>query len=281
VLKPIERSTAFVLCCVFTAACAGLEVFLCYSMIAMGFTVGKAVIGVLNLMVMFATWRAILRVVSKEPEHVISFSKLDLFSPDRYRLFEKDINAGLDDYTTRQYIVTEILKFAEEFLHEWLPGSHFELSIFVDRDQPLLFAYFDSNHESTVASMQHREHNSYWYLENKYEVTKLFNKPSSHPRIIQNTEDKKNRYYFSSDERRKQLRSTMLWCIDLNVHCAIVVSSDVKNAFQEADPEVVSFIKFIGNMTRFYLFERGFLYRIRELRPDLFPTDDWPSSELK
>ena len=271
-LKSIERSTAFVLFCIVTTACAGLEVFLCYSMFAVGFTAGKAVIGVLNLAVMCATWKAFLSVVSREPEPVISFSKLQRFSSDRYSLLGKDISAGLDDYTTRQYIVTEILKFAEEFLHDWLPGTHFELSIFVDRDQPLLFAYFDSNHESTVGSMQHRERNSYWYLENKYEVTKLFNKPTSHPRIIQNTEDKKNRYFFSSDERRNQLRSTMLWCIDLNVHCAIVVSSNVKDAFQEADPEVVAFIQLIGNMARFYLFERGFLYRIRELRPDLFPT---------
>jgi hypothetical protein len=271
-LKSIERSTAFFLFCIVTTACAGLEVFLCYSMIAVGFTTCKAVIGVLNLAVMFATWKGFLRVVSREPENDISFRKLRHLSADRYSQSEKDISAGLDDYTTRQYIVTEILKFAEEFLHGWLPGTHFELSIFVDRDQPLLFAYFDSNHESTVGSMQHRERNSYWYLENKYEVTKLFNKPTSHPKIIQNTEDKKNRYFFSSDERRNQLRSTMLWCIDLNVHCAIVVSSNVRDAFQEADPEVVSFIQFIGNMARFYLFERGFLYRIRELRPDLFPT---------
>ncbi|WP_158822665.1 hypothetical protein [Granulicella sp. S156] len=272
-LKSIERSTAFVLFCVFTAACVGLEVYLCYSMIAMGFTVGKAVTGVLNLTVLYATWKAFLTVVSREPEDVISFSKLDRFSSDRYRLLEKDIHAGLDDYATRQYILTEILRFAEEFLHEWLPGSHFELSIFIDRDQPLLFAHFDSNHESTAKSMEIRERNSHWYLENKYEVTKLFSEPSSHPRIIYNTEDKKNSYFFSSDQRRKQLRSTMLWCIDLDAPCAIVVSSNARNAFQEADPEVVAFIKFIGNMSRFYLHERGFLYRIYELRPDLFPPE--------
>ena len=270
-LKSIERSTAFVLFCIFTTACVSLEVFLCYSMIAVGFTIGKAAIGVLNLTVMYATWKAFLRVTSKKTEDVISFSKLHHFSSDRFRLLEKDIRPGLDDYATRQYLVTEILRFAEESLHEWLPGSHFELSLFIDRDQPLLFSHFDSNHESTVRSMQHREHDSYWYIENQYEVTKLFSEPSTDPIFIQNTEDKKNRYFFSSAERRKQLRSTMLWCIDLNIPCALVVSSNATNAFRESDPEVVAFLKFIGNMARFYLLERGFLYRIYELRPDLFP----------
>ena len=270
-LKSIERSTAFVLFCIITTACVGFEVFLCYSTIAAGFTFGKAAIGVLNLAVLYATWKAFLAVASREQEDGISFSKLDRFSSDRYRLLEKDIHAGLDDYATRQYILTEILRFAEEFLHEWLPGSHFELSIFIDRDQPLLFAYFDSNHESIAGSMPNRELNAHWYLENKYEVTKLFSEPSAHPRIIHNTEDKKISYFFSSDQRRKQLKSTMLWCIDLDAPCAIVVSSNARNAFQDADPEVMAFIKFIGNMARFYLHERGFLYRIYELRPDLFP----------
>jgi hypothetical protein len=273
-LKPMERSTLFVLFCVLMTACVGLEVFVCYSTIAGGFTVGKAIAGVVNLAIMFAAGKAFLSAVSKEPDNVISFSKLIHFSSDRYRLLEKDIRAGLDDYTSRQQLVTEILKFAEEFLHEWLPGSHFELGIFIDRDQPLLFAYFDSNHEISVKSMEYREHNSYWYLENQYEVTKLFREPGPDPKIIQDTEDKKNHYFFRSAQRRKQLKSTMLWCIDIDIPCAIVVTSNVRNAFLEADPEVMSFIKFIGNMARFYLLERGFLYRIHELRPDLFPSSE-------
>jgi len=275
VLKSMERSTIFILFCIFTCACVGIEVFLCYSMIASGFTTGKAVTGVLNLTIMYAAGRAFLRVVLKtflEPDDVISFSKLHRFASDRYRILDEDGRAGLDDYATRQHLITEVLRFAEESLREWLPGSHFELCIFVDRYQPLLFAYFDSNHESTARSMRHREQNSYWYLENNYEVTKLLSEPSSHPKIIQNTADKKSHYFFVSDQQRKQLRSTMLWCIDINTPCAIVVSSNAKNAFRESDPEVVSFIKFIGNMARFDLFERGFLYRIHDLRPDLFPT---------
>jgi len=273
-LKSMERSTVFVLFCIFTVACVGIEVFLCYSMIAGGFTAGKAVTGVLNLTIMYAAGKSFLKLVSKtflEPDNIISFSKLHRFASDRYRISEEDGRAQLDDYATRQHLVTEILRFAEESLREWLPGTHFELCVFVDRDRPLLFSYFDSNHESTARSMRHREENPNWYLDNDYEVTRLLREPSSHPIIISNTEDKRNSYTFTSSQQRKQLKSTMLWCIDLNTPCAIVVSSNAKNAFRDSDPEVVSFIKFVGSMVRFDLFERGFLRRIHQLRPELFP----------
>jgi hypothetical protein len=271
-LRSTERKTFFILFCSFTVACVLIEVFLCYSMIVRGFTAGKAVTGVLNGTIMFAAGKIFLKVVSKtflEPDDVLSFTKLHRFASDRCRILEEDTRAGLDVYATRQHLVTEILSFAEESLREWLPGTHFELCIFVDADQPLLFAYFDSNRQGAARSMQLREKNPYWYVENNYEVTKLLKEPTSHPKIIQNTADKRIGYFFASDQQRKQVKSTMLWCIDLKTPCAIVISSNARSAFRESDPE--SFIKFVGNMARFDLFERDFLPRIRELRPDLFP----------
>jgi len=119
--------------------------------------------------------------------------------------------------------------------------------------------------------MSDRELNPYWYIEKNYEVTKLLTKPSSHPHIIQDTAAKKTQYAFVSAEQRKQLKSTMLWCLDVGTPCAIVVSSDAKNAFGESDPEVTSFVKFIGTMAHFDLFDRNFIHRVRTLRPDLFP----------
>lgn len=272
-LRPHERYTVFTLFCIFATACIALEGYLVYSMIAEGFTGGKAVTVVLNGSLLFAVGKVFLRVVSKtflEPDDVISFSKLHRFASDRCRILDEDGRAGIDDYASRQRLITELLGFAEESLHGWLPGSHFELCIFVDRDQPLLFAYFDSNHDSTARSMAQRRQNPYWYIEQKYEVTKVLLEPSSHPRIISNTEDKKSRYSFASPQQRQQLRSTMVWCIDVGSPCAIVVSSDSKNAFKESDPEITSFIKFVGTMARFDLFEGGFIHRIRDMRAELF-----------
>lgn len=274
-LKSMERSTVFFLFCAFTIACVGVEVYLCYSMVARGFTAGKAVTGVLNLTIMFGAGKLFLKLVSRtflEPDNVISFSKLHRFASDRVRILGEDGVANQDDYAIRQRLITEVLRFAEESLREWLPGTHFELCVFVDSSQPLLFAYFDSNHDSIARSMKLREENPYWYLENNYEVTKLLKNPTSLPRIIPNTEDKKSRYYFASLQQRRQLKSTMLWCVDVKVPCAIVISSNAKNAFRESDPEVTAFIKFVGSMARFDLFDGGFIHQIHRLRPDLFPT---------
>jgi hypothetical protein len=274
-LKPSERPFVFGIFCVITILCVVVEIYLIYAMIAQGFTTGKVVIGVLHLTVTFAVGGLFVKVARKallEPDDIISFSKLHRFASYRSQILERDELAQVDDYAIRQHLVTEALKFAEEFLHGWLPGSHFEICIFVDSEQPLLFAYFDSNHERTARSMRHREENANWYVENKYEVLKVLATRTSHPLIIQDTEKKQANYSFGSSQQKKQLKSTMLWCIDVNTPCAIVVSSNIKNAFRESDPEVISFIKFVGNLARFDLFQNRFLHRIRNLRPDLFPA---------
>jgi hypothetical protein len=270
----MERTTVFVMFCCFTIVCLIIEVYLCYSMISNGFTAGKAVTGLVDGSIMVACGKLFVRVVSKaflQPDDIISFSKLHRFASDRCRIVDQDAQADLDDFATRQHLLTEILSFAEESLRGWLPGSHFELCIFVDRDQPLLLAYFDSNRASTARSMQYREENPYWYVEKNYEVLKVLGDPSSHPRIIQNTGRKESKYSFVSTQQRKQLKSTMLWCIDVAAPCAIVVSSNATNAFRESDPEVTSFIKFVGNLALSDLLDRRFIHRIRQLRPDLFP----------
>ena len=273
-LMPRERTTTFILFCCFTIACVLIEIYVCYAMVADGFTAGKAVTGVLNGSILFGVGRIFLKVLSKtflEPNAVISFSKLHRFASDRCRILDDDVGADMDEYLTRQRLVTEVLSFAEGCLQGWVPGSHFELCIFIDRDQPLLFAYFDSNHDSQARSMGKRIQNPYWYIENKYEVTKLLAKPSSYPRIIHDTTAKKAQYSFGSTQQREQLKSTMLWCLDVGTPCAIVVSSDAKNAFRESDPEVTSFVKFIGTMVHFDVFEGEFIRRVRALRPELFP----------
>lgn len=274
VLKPGERTTVFVIFCALAVACAGIEFYLLYSMIDKGFTGGKAVAGIVNLSIMGVAGKIFLKIASKnflDPDSIISFSKLHSLVSARVRILPQDGQGTVDEYAIRQRLVTEVLRFAVESLKDWLPGTHFELCIFVDGEQPLLFAYFDSNQESTARSMRYREENPLWYLEKDYEVTKLLRQPSSHPKIIQNTEDKRKQYMFASIHQRKQVKSTMLWCFDLDFPCAIVVTSNVKNAFRESDPEVVSFIKFIGSMARFDLFDKGFIRRIHELKPNLFP----------
>ena len=140
-------------------------------------------------------------------------------------------------FETRRALVTNALRFAEETLNGWIKGSHFELCVFVDPEQPLLFAYFASNRDSVARSMTERERNPKFYIDKGYEVTKLLEAPTSHPRVIGDTHDAKAKYVLTSAAQQKQLRSTLLLCLDLGYPCALVVSSNEAGAIPETDPQ--------------------------------------------
>jgi hypothetical protein len=120
--------------------------------------------------------------------------------------------------------------------------------------------------------MRERERNPRFYVEKGYEVTKLLQAPTSHQRVLKDTHDTKAKYVFTSDNQRKQLGSSVLICLDVARPCALVVSSNETNAFPETDPEVMSFIRYIGESVRYDLIEGDFLCRIRDFKPTLFST---------
>jgi hypothetical protein len=192
------------------------------------------------------------------------------FVSERCSILENALRSDQDPYLTRQNLVTNTLKFSEESFNGWVPGSHFELCVFVDREEPLLFAYFDSNHNTTSRSMREREQNPRFYIDKEYEVTKLLQAPTSQPRVLNDTHDIKANYIFTSDNQRKQIRSTVLFCPDVARPCALVVSSNETNAFPETDPEVMSFIRYAGESVRYDLIEGDFVRRIRDYKPSLF-----------
>jgi hypothetical protein len=118
--------------------------------------------------------------------------------------------------------------------------------------------------------MSERERNPHFYVEKGYEVTRLLQTPTSYPRVLRDTHDAKVNYVFTTNSQRKQLGSTVLLCLDVRTPCALVVTSNEKNAFPETDPEIMSFIKYIGESVRYDLIEDDFVRRIRDLRPNLF-----------
>jgi hypothetical protein len=201
---------------------------------------------------------------------MLNITNLHRFASARCSIIENALRGGQELYLTRQDLVTNTLKFCEESLRGWVPGSHFELCVFVDAEEPLLFAYFDSNNKTTARSMKERERNPRLYIEKGYEVTKLLQTPTSYPRVLKDTSDTESNYVFTSDEQRLQVRSSVLLCFDVAAPSALVVSSNENNAFAGIDPELMPFIKYIGESVRFDLIERDLIHQIRRLRPDLF-----------
>jgi hypothetical protein len=273
-LNTAQRSIVFYLFCIFTIVCVGLEVYLVYSLVQREITSIKTITTFLNTTVLVLISRKFGEMISRTflQSSIMPPDRLHRFASERCSIAENAIRSHQDIYLARQNLVTNTLKFSEESLRGWVPGSHFELCVFVDQKEPLLFAYFDSNHDTTARSMSERERNPRFYVEKGYEVTRLLQTPTSYPRVLKDTHDAKANYVFTSNDQRKQLGSTILICFDVTTPCALVVTSNERNAFPEADPEVMSFIKYIGDSVRYDLIEGNFVHRIRSLRPALFAT---------
>jgi hypothetical protein len=119
--------------------------------------------------------------------------------------------------------------------------------------------------------MKERVINPAFYIEKGYEVTKLLRSPTSHPRIIGDTAKTDIGYVFTADQQRDQIRSTLLLCLDLDEPCALVISSNMKNALDNPDEKLMAFLRYVGEQIRADLLEGDFLQKIGEIRPDLFP----------
>lgn len=271
-LSATQRRSLFVLFCIFATASVGLECYLVVSLIEKQINNFKVISTLLNGGVLALFGHGFWRLISQNflQSSIIPPERLHRFASERCNIIENALPAPADAYATRKNLVTNTLKFSEESLRGWVPGSHFELCVFVDQNEPLLFAYFDSNQDATARSMKEREQNPRFYVEKEYEVTRLLQRPTSVPRVLSDTHDAKTKYIFTSNEQRKQLRSSVLICLDITTPCALVISSNEKNAFPETDPEVMSFVRYVGEAVRYDLIEDDFLHQIRLLKPDLF-----------
>jgi hypothetical protein len=149
-----------------------------------------------------------------------------------------------------------------------VPGSHFEFCAFVDKEMPLMFAYFDSGGDFASRSMKERERDPKYYINERYEVTGLLRAPSSQPLILSDTAA--TGYTFATEKQRTQIKSTILFCPDVSVPFALVITSDKKEAFKEKDKDIMLFIKYIAETACFDLVADDFLQHIREFKPELF-----------
>jgi hypothetical protein len=267
-IKMAERRILFAIFCVIVLAGAYLE----YELSRQGFSLINAIWVLAVGGVLAGSSKLFLKIISKAFLNLgLTPSRLQKFSAERARIATDAGHSGEDEYQIRGRLIQNTLKFSEECLKGWVSGSHFELCVFVDQEMPLLFAYFDSNQTVASRSMKERERNPRFYIENRYEVTRLLQAPTSQPHILKDTT--RTPYAFTSNFQREQLRSTILMCPDVKSPCALVVTSNQKGAFRENDTEVVSFIRYVAETVYFDLIENDFLSRIRNLRPNLFQYD--------
>ncbi len=273
-LNPIQRWIIFGLFCFATVGLMSLEGFLIFAMIDKGFSGGSTVAALMNTTVLGGIGFLFKKLVEDTfvKTELLPMGRLHRLATDRSGIIEDGRRSNRDVFETRKALVTGTLRFVEETLQGWVPGSHFELCVFVDAKEPLLFSYFDSNHDTVARSMALREQNPTFYLEKGYEVTKVLSNPTSQPRVIGDTHQAKASYSFTTEEQRKQIRSSVLLSLDLGRPFALVVSSNVKGAFKESDAKLMSFIRYAGELIRSDLLNDGFVDEIRTRKPALFPA---------
>lgn len=275
-LNSIERWIVFAILCIVTLGAFVLEGFIIYSFLTKDISWLQGTLTALNSGIFYAVARQFIAIIRSTflQRGVAPLDRLHRYSSERTRIIDNAARGRHDAYLTRQLLVTNTLKFAEESFRNWLRGTHFEVSVFVDREQPLLFAYFDSNQDTKARTMGERERDPFYYIKRGYEVTKLLEQPTSQPRVVPYTEDKKAGYVFASEQQRSQIQSTLLLCLDVNTPCAIVFTSNAKGAFSVGNAEQISFARLILELVRFDLFEGGFVHQIRDLKPALFVRGD-------
>ncbi|WP_339821507.1 hypothetical protein [Sulfitobacter dubius] len=218
-----------------------------------------------------------------KPE-LLPMDRLHQLATTRNKILETARRNKQDVLETRKALVTDTLQFIEKTLHGWVPGAHFELCVFVGAKEPVLFSYFDSNHDTVARSMALRDENPKFYIEQGYEVTKVLAQPTSQPRIIGDTHDAKSGYSFTTKEQQNQIKSSVLLSLDLERPLALVLSSDEKGAFGVADQKLMPFIRYVGELIHSDLIDVGIeeIFREktqRELSSEVSMTPLMPDAE--
>ena len=136
----------FALFCLFAILVAVLEVWLTVMLVRGGMTEIGLVVSILSGTVLLGVGSLFVRLIRMTfiESPVISPSVLASFDSDRNRIVDGLEAPRLHAYDGRRHLVTSTLRFAESRMRGWLTGTHFELSVFLDPNEPLLFAYYDS-----------------------------------------------------------------------------------------------------------------------------------------
>lgn len=247
----------FFLFCFLTIVFACVEVFLVYKLVTSTFEWGKGIASILTTGLLAGCGTIFLNIIRKSfvDRETLSMGQLHSFLSSRRKIIESAREKQEESQRTQRELITRTLEFGEATLNSWISGSHFELSVFSDASSPIMLAYFDSKHEASARSMAKRQTNPSYYVDNKYEVCKVLSSPSSEPRIISDTHTAN--YSFISDQQKRQVKSSVLVTIDMNIPCVLVVASNARNAFDENDSELMSFLRVLAEQIRIDLCGNG------------------------
>jgi hypothetical protein len=270
-LSQQQKRVIFYIFCIVILIFAGVEVAIVWNFLSQGFNTGNGVAVFVNSSFLAACGELFRRMVKSNFSQgdKIQLVRLHKHFADRSKVLADLSTADPDEFAIRTAAISNTLKFAEQTLRGWLPGTHLEFCVFVDPEWPLMIAYFNSSLNEVNMSMEARKNSRSYYKDNSYEAAKLLADPGCEFRVIADTHDTSASYAFVRREQKSQILSTVLICMDVANPCVLVVTSNAKNAFEQ-DEEVSTFLRAISEYVRSDLNDAGFANRIKNLKPELF-----------
>lgn len=247
-LTKFQKNTLFSLFCLSILAALGLEIYAILRLINGEELVERITGGLIGAGVVAGCVPIFLRLMNTnflQTSGRLSKS-IHRLATERKQILAEAAEGNIKPQEMMNRLVTNTLKSGEEALTGWVVGNHFELSVFVNPEQPEMFAYFDSTHSRFARSMAARRNDPEYFLKKNYESVKLLKNPSSQPVIIPDTTVPKSGYAFATSQQKSQIRSTILLCFEISEPIVLVVTSDAKGAFNPSDEELIFFIRFLG-----------------------------------
>jgi len=158
----------------------------------------------------------------------------------------RSVNNPINRETLQHDLSRQALIFLEQILCEAIGMNHYELSVFSNKDHPEIICYFDSNKNETPRSSQERKIDPDYYKKHKYEVVDLLLSPVTKPVVISRTEDPSVQYSFVDDHQKRFIKSTLLYCFDIDSPRALVITCDRAQAFSKEDHNFTKLVAAAG-----------------------------------
>jgi hypothetical protein len=134
----------------------------------------------------------------------------------------------------------------EKILRDEIGQHHYELSLFFDKDHPEIVCYFDSNNNETPRSRSERKLDPDYYKKQKYHVVELLLSPVTKPIMISKTDAPTVNYSFVDQHQKKFIKSTILYCFDIEAPRALVITCDKPDVFKETDQKITTLVTAAG-----------------------------------
>lgn len=236
----MSRSNVLFYTVIFLAVISAfLELYLIYYIATSGaLDTGKSLVALINGAITFGALKLILEAWKKDVigNAIIDSQDLQKCFTDRLQIvLPSNMPDNLVVPSINRRLITQYLVLLESLLNKKLGKFHYELSVFCDKSEPEIVAYYDSSGKFVPRSQTKRNENPKYYIESNYEVVELLNDPSTQSIVIEDTKTEKSDYSFTSDEQKSSIQSTLLHCIEPAWPAVLVVTCNKDKVLGNAD----------------------------------------------